>query len=109
MVKQAKYFIKHLICAAILISLFGCAGLDKISDSEFYPYEQLGSRERYTFKANAAIQYPVDSKEAEQIRMDWLEQWVSGNKLCPNGYSVDSRKPILNNRITRIYYVITCK
>lgn len=87
----------------------GCGSLDKISHSEFYPYDQLGSKERYTFKANADFQYPADSKDAESLRMQWLQQWVSDNSLCGNGYTIDSRRAILNNKITRIYYVISCK
>lgn len=109
MTKQIRLDVKLL--SLIVMSFFSvsaCSTLDKISHSEFYPYEQVGKKERYTFKATADLQYPPDSKNAEQIRMEWLQQWVSDNKLCVNGYTVDNRKQILNNKITRIYYVITC-
>lgn len=95
--------------AAAAVFLVACTSLDKISHSEFYPYDQLGQSERYTFKAIADFQYPADSKDAERIRIEWLQQWVSDNNLCANGYSLDNRKAIINNKITRIYYVITCK
>lgn len=98
-----------IVFGAVALSLVGCSSLDKISHSEFYPYDQIGQKERYTFKATADFQYPADSKDAEQLRMQWLQQWVSENALCGNGYTIDSRRAILNNKITRIYYVITCK
>jgi hypothetical protein len=91
------------------LALAGC--VDRTSVSKFEP---LASDEfRFEAAANSVL-WPVDGPKAEAARMEWLETYLSNNHLCPNGYTITERKPVLVDSrplgdAHTIYYRGRCK
>jgi len=78
-----------------LLSLAGCASVDRLYMTEFEP---TGANEfRYKAFANAA--YKPEDPESEATRIEWLQQYLTDNNLCPNGYVIDDRKSVYNGTI----------
>jgi hypothetical protein len=100
----------HAILALALAAMAtGCATADKVTESEFRP---VG--EGFEYRAKASASYPESSAGAEAQRMDWLRQYLSDAGLCPNGYEITKRTPVLQQRalladIYDIYYEGRCK
>ncbi|MGE0256922.1 MAG: hypothetical protein AB7N54_20260 [Alphaproteobacteria bacterium] len=99
-----------LVTIAAFGILAGCAAVDRQEMSEFEPLE--GGKFRYEVVAD--VVYPAGSDSAETERMAWLATWLEGNKLCPAGYEITERKPVLIREallgpVHRIYYTGHCK
>ncbi len=52
-----------------------------------------GSKNCKTKNARRAPIWPLDSTEAEKIRMQWLEQWLAEEGYANPQYEIISRKP----------------
>lgn len=97
-----------LLAVALCMALTACA--TKTLDSSFKPKGD-GT---YEYEAFAGIGLPADSPAAEATRIEWLEQYLVDNRLCPNGYEIRSRQPVVvaSNALGtghRIYYTVACK
>lgn len=81
----------------------GCSSLDK-QQTSFEPMAN-GS---FHYRAFADATYPPTSAEAEEIRMEWLKQYINDNEVCKKGYQITDRKLILKRLgiIENLYDVI---
>ena len=85
-----------LLLASVLA---GCA-LEQQSRADFERHNQSILRDSYAepgmlvFEAKAGAAFPADSQNAEAMRMEWLQSWLTQRKLCPAGYEVLSRELI---------------
>jgi hypothetical protein len=99
---------RHLIIAAALLT--GCATMDRPVMSHFEPL--AGDTFRYVAKTDR-LAYREDSADAEAERMRWLQTYLNDNKLCPSGYEITSRKPVVTAdtfaRAHTIFYAGRCK
>jgi hypothetical protein len=84
-----------LMLGAALVAVAGCADdyilhehahLDPLSDTGF----------RYTVGTNAVAD--KDDPDAERVRLRWINEAVTGNNLCGNGYEIIGRKEIFQRR-----------
>lgn len=81
----------RILSMAALALLAGCASYDRHAMTSFEP-----SGDSFRFEANAdPVIYPLDSAAAEQDRMVWLETYLSQNNMCPDGYTITERKPVI--------------
>lgn len=78
----------------IIILISGCASVDRITTTTFEPLFQVSNNEFDYFKyiAPANLSYPIDSTDAEQTRILWLETWLSDNGL--KEYKIIYRLPV---------------
>lgn len=79
------------ILAAITVS--ACSTIvevDRMQITDFKP----GPNGTFSFRAPAALQYPLDTPAGEQARLDMLQGWLTQNRLCPAGYAITSRQAI---------------
>lgn len=44
------------------------------------------------FEATVSPDYPVDTPAAEEVRRDWMRQWLERQSLCQKGFAVVSRE-----------------
>lgn len=84
--------------------------MDRPAMSHFEPMAQ----DTFRFVAKTdAIAYREDSPDAEAERMRWLQTYLTDNKLCPAGYSITDRKPVVTTdtfaRTHTIFYSGRCK
>ena len=98
------------VTAAAALGLAACASVDRPAMTEFEP---LGESE-FRYEATADVVYPAESATAEAERMSWLETYLADNSLCPSGYEITERKPVLVQQaalgdVHRIYYTGTCR
>ena len=79
--------------AAVLLAMAttGCVA-PRVAGSQFEPEGTNGFR--YTART-AILADREDDPAAERTRMTWLREWLTLNKLCPNGYRILSRQPVL--------------
>lgn len=84
---------KSMICGAAMISLSACATVDKHAMSEFL----VRNDEVFVMTASADAIYPIDSPRAEAIRTGWLEEYLSVNGMCLDGYAIDQRTVSIQN------------
>jgi len=87
---------KLLSVLAGTILLAGCASYDFSVTS----FKQKTKDERYSYyvyKAFADSIYPIESKDAEQIRIRWLERWFDQNGISRDNYEVISREVYLRS------------
>ena len=77
-----------MVSVALLSS---CAAVDRPAMSQFEPL----SENTFKYSAKADLIYRYDTSDGEKARMEWLEQYLSDNGLCKNGYRIDSRKAVL--------------
>ncbi len=82
---------RMLAMPLVVTVLAGCSSYDRIQGTTFEP---IGTGE-FRFVAFADSIYPLDSPGGERERMLWLEQYLADNKLCPAGYTVTERKPVI--------------
>jgi hypothetical protein len=94
----------------VVLILGGCATMDRPAMSSFEPL--AGDKFRYVAKTDSMV-YREDSPEAEAERMRWLQTYLTDNKLCPAGYAISDRKPVLTSdvigRTYTIFYTGRCK
>ena len=100
---------KSRIFALLTFALTSCGSYDRLITTEFEPTQA----NQFRYKATADAASPLASVEAERIRMQWLEQYLKENNVCPTGYVVDERKPVLKSKgllgdIYDIFYVGKC-
>jgi hypothetical protein len=71
----------------VALGLWACQPSQPPASTRFEVLD--GGHFRYTAPADA--QRPVADQQAEHARRRWLEQHLAAQKLCPNGYRIDSR------------------
>jgi hypothetical protein len=76
--------------AALGLLLAGCT-TDKLNTS--FTTTATG----FEFKGVANAAHPLDDPTAEAWRLGYLENYLEGNHLCPTGYTVTQRTPIVVN------------
>lgn len=102
---------RFLAAVAIALAVSACSAktLDRPIMSRFEPTDDGFS---YVSSANAT--YPENDAAAEQTRMDWLQEYLSLNAVCPNGYDITARKPVLIKKallgdVYSIHYTGRCR
>jgi len=75
---------------AFVLLISGCAVLSKPESTHFDSV-----RGGFKFRAIADAAYPEASPGGEAWRMTWLARNLKDNRVCPNGYVITSRKPVL--------------
>lgn len=103
--KLKKYL---LIC--FLCILTGCSNLD-FGYTKFQPLKIDANSKYFTFTAYGDAAYPENSDAAEQIRIEWLNRWLTENKLNHKNMVIVSRSAVkkqdgLFGTIYDIYYVV---
>lgn len=97
--------VRHTISAALLVTMTGCATIDRGAVSDFRP----SGPTTFEYRAQAgALDYPADSPAAEQVRMDWLRTWLTDNEMCPAGYQIIERHEVKIGFGARIHYTGRC-
>ena len=99
--------------AAVLLTfaaLAGCAAYEKQQSTRFEP---VGNSE-FRFEAEAGVDRAEGSAEAEAIRRGFIADYVRDNGVCPRGYEIVERRPVLVRRallgpVHRIFYRGRCK
>ena len=98
-----------MLCAPFtlltVMFLVGCESADRITATDFKPV--AGG---FNFRAPAGPQYPVDTPAGEASRMKMLDEWLTSNKVCPNGYVISSRQPVQRTPFVHdVFYEGRCK
>jgi hypothetical protein len=70
--------------------LAGCASKADVSHFEPLPNGEF----QFEAKADSNFNPPQDGK-GEWTRMQWFEEYLSENRLCPNGYEIAERNTTL--------------
>lgn len=91
-------------------ALAGCAAYEKQQSTRFEP---VGTSE-FRFEAEAGVDRAEGSAEAEAIRRGFIADYVRDNRVCPGGYDIIERKPVIVRQallgpVHRIYYRGRCK
>ena len=94
---------------AILLSSGACSWLHKPESTEF-----TATSGGFAFRAIADAAYPEGSPNGEAWRMRWLGQRLAAGGICPHGYDIISRKPVLLSTgtlgsIYDVYYRGRCR
>ena len=98
------------IAAAVLALLAGaCEALSKPETTQF---EAVPGG--FEFRAIADAAYTEASANGEAWRMRWLEQNLTARAVCPNGYVITAREPVVLSTgalgsIYDVYYEGRCK
>lgn len=104
---------KILIVAIFIMALSGCVNLDRNYHTKFEPIITKDGPQQFKYFALANMIYLPDSKEDEDIRMQWLQTWLTANNMCKNGYEITERKAVstgaLSDSVKHIYYTGQCK
>ena len=100
-----------LVCLSIVALASACASVDRLQMSSFEP---MPGQEFRFVADSASLQYPTDSAEGEAVRRAWLEKYLADNGLCPRGYEIVERKPVVTQQTAfgpahRIFYRGRCK
>ncbi len=100
-----------LAATAFAAFLFaGCEHADRIMETQFTP----NADGTYTFRGPADVSYPIDSADGEAARLRMLAAWVKDNGVCPQGYSIVKRTPMLRNKGVfadryDVFYTVSCR
>jgi hypothetical protein len=77
-----------------LLCLCGCAGFTDPSRVDSMTRLPLG---RFVYRVHTnTVMPPNDDGASERIRREWLAQTLGFNRMCPQGYVVDSRGYIVD-------------
>jgi hypothetical protein len=103
------------VCTLALLALLALGGcMDAVNRPTMSEFEPLGG-DRFRYEATtAALTDPENDPDAEATRMRWLQTYLSDNGMCPDGYLIDERKPVVRSQTLglvshRIYYRGRCK
>ena len=86
--------------------------MGKMDYTTFEPVTKNGITEQFKFMARTNVFNSANSDDGEIKRLEWLQLWLSDNKICPNGYVIVSRNAIelgYSDAVKNIYYVGKCK
>ncbi|CAB4121332.1 hypothetical protein UFOVP13_28 [uncultured Caudovirales phage] len=102
--------LKNILLICILCTLQACANLD-FGATKFQPLKTDANANYFTFTAYGDAAYPENSNEAEQIRIEWLNRWLSENNITNKNLTIVSRSAVkkqvgLFGTIYDIYYVV---
>jgi hypothetical protein len=79
---------------ACLLCLCGCAGFTDPSRVDSMTRLPLG---RFVYRVHTnTVMLPNDDGASERIRREWLAETLGFNRMCPQGYVVDSRSYIVD-------------
>jgi len=82
--------------SVILLGLAACAGTGE-KDYDRHRMSAIGVSAAdpgvYVFEAKISPKFPADSAAAEQVRLDWLADWMTRRDFCSGGYEVLERRP----------------
>lgn len=72
--------------------------------SQFEPIDD----QTFRYQAGADLVYPLEG-EGERYRLEWLEQYLTDNGLCSNGYEITKRTPVVTSPgVHLVYYEGKC-
>lgn len=95
-----------------VIAISGCSSMNKRIESRFEPYKSANGQQEFKFFAHSNRFSPEYDKDSENERMEWLQTWLTDNKMCPNGYVITQRTVVdvgLGDAVKDIYYYGKCK
>lgn len=100
-----------LLCAAVL-ALAAChSTARKAEETTFQP-----TADGFVFRARAYDSgvLGVDNPTAEAERLRWLAEYTKDNGVCPAGYAITARHPVLKERVLGtgvmdVFYEGRCK
>lgn len=97
-----------LLTAGLLLTS-SCSPADRVMATRFAPFDAT----RFSFIAFADAVYPLDSPEAEAVRIDWLETHLDEHAFCAGGYRIAERKVVIRSKglladVADIYYTGEC-
>ncbi|WP_143339539.1 hypothetical protein [Desulfovibrio legallii] len=103
-----RYTAIHLLLFTSIL-FYGCASQD-YHLTKFRPTTQDEQYQYYLYESFADAAYPVDSDDAEKIRLQWLKKWISENNIT-NKFDITSRRTVkkssgLFGDIYDIYYEV---
>jgi hypothetical protein len=103
---------KRISCLVLAIGAGVLAACTAVETVDRPPLEQTENGFRYHAEANAS--YPADDPQAENMRLQFLDEAVTASLLCPNGYDIIDRKLVLKERVLGanlydIYYTGRCR
>jgi hypothetical protein len=85
-------------------TISGCAMHTAGLKTEFTDFEPTEQGFRYRGLANAI--YEIDTEDGEAWRMEILQSYLTDNDICPKGYEITSRKPVVvNGKGGSVYWV----
>lgn len=100
------------ILLLVLLVLGGCkSSFDRMKYSDF---EANRNGEEFTFRALADSAYPLNEPEGEETRIRWMEEALTRNKLCLNGYVILKRQVLIKHinplgaKFHDVYYYGKC-
>lgn len=101
---------KKILILSALLALFGCSTLDFYLTS-FEPAESKNGVKIYKYTSFASAEYPIDSKSAEETRLEWLNKWAKENNINQSAMKVVDRSTIkisdgLFGSTYKIYYKV---
>lgn len=91
--KSVRNLMKKYMPFLLVGLLAGCSTLDFYLTS-FEPIDSQAGVKYYKFTSFASAEYPIDSKSAEEIRLEWLGKWAQENNINQNSLKVVDRNPI---------------
>lgn len=95
----------------LVITISGCASWDG-QLTKLHPLREQNGEQVYLFTTSADFAYPLESKEAEEIRIDWLKRKLRDHGLNDKNYTVLERKVveaeggIIGGKSYHLYYEV---
>lgn len=102
---------KKILAIFIALAITGCAHFDGHL-TKFQPLRQQDNNQVYLFTTTANFIYPLNSKEAENIRIGWLEKQLKEHGLNEKDYKILERKVVkadggaVNAEAYHLYYEV---
>ena len=87
---------KVILC--LLALLFAACATGYKNITSLTPLKRIDGYQYFTYTSYADAEYPVYSREAEQARMQWLEEWLADFGYQPDKYEIISRKQKFTGR-----------
>jgi hypothetical protein len=85
-----KRFATLALCLPAASLLAGCAWYERKTTTSFAP-----SAKGFEFRALADSDHKLDDPAAEKWRLRFLKTYLKDNNICPAGYTIRKRSPIL--------------
>jgi len=100
------------LCLASALLASGCSALHKSKMTSFEPFSENEQKMfRFNSLKNESV-YPDDAA-GESVRMAWLNEYISDNNYCQNGFLILSRQFVKGGDVYGLresyYYVGKCK
>jgi hypothetical protein len=95
----------------VLFLLISCSNQNKLTYTRFEPYVEKNGAQSFKFFSKSNRLNPAYDLDSENERLEWLNMWLTDNKLCKDGFVISERKEVdigYGPAVKDIYYIGAC-